>query len=146
MENMTWNNQHLTIPQDSTDSKLLIELSTRRTLIGGGSLIIGRCEEKFGFYLKNPVYQNGGVFSIEKDMQIFSTLTAAKYKVSGSILRPSLGNIELILEQGEYKEVNMSTNVDQLSDPASLPISDAEDICHVALHRLFSHIFLLNVK
>lgn len=141
MENMTWNNQNLTIRQDSTESTLLIELSAKRTFINGGSLLIGRCQQKFGFYLQNPMYQNGGVFSIEKDMQMFSTLTAAKCKVSGSILSPSLGNIELVLEQGEYEEINMSTNVNQLSDQASGPISDAMDICQVALHRLFFHIF-----
>ncbi|XP_065924070.1 uncharacterized protein [Magallana gigas] len=138
MENMTWNNQNLTIRQDSTESTLLIELSAKRTFINGGSLLIGRCQQKFGFYLQNPMYQNGGVFSIEKDMQMFSTLTAAKCKVSGSILSPSLGNIELVLEQGEYEEINMSTNVNQLSDQASGPISDAMDICQVALHRLRS--------
>lgn len=141
MENMTWNNQNLTIRQDSTESTLLIELSAKRTFINGGSLLIGRCQQKFGFYLQNPMYQKGGVFSIEKDMQMFSTLTAAKCKVSGSILSPSLGNIELVLEQGEYEEINMSTNVNQLSDQASGPISDAMDICQVALHRLFFHIF-----
>uniref|UniRef100_K1R634 Chaperone protein dnaJ n=1 Tax=Magallana gigas TaxID=29159 RepID=K1R634_MAGGI len=138
MENMTWNNQNLTIRQDSTESTLLIELSAKRTFINGGSLLIGRCQQKFGFYLQNPMYQKGGVFSIEKDMQMFSTLTAAKCKVSGSILSPSLGNIELVLEQGEYEEINMSTNVNQLSDQASGPISDAMDICQVALHRLRS--------
>nr|XP_011457180.2 uncharacterized protein LOC105349186 isoform X2 [Crassostrea gigas] len=138
MENMTWNNQNLTIRQDSTESTLLIELSAKRTFINGGSLLIGRCQQKFGFYLQNPMYPNGGVFSIEKDMQMFSTLTAAKCKVSGSILSPSLGNIELVLEQGEYEEINMSTNVNQLSDQASGPISDAMDICQVALHRLRS--------
>lgn len=62
------------------------------------------------------MYQNGGVFSIEKDMQMFSILMVVKCKVSGSILSLLLGNIELVLEQGEYEEINMLINVNQLLD------------------------------
>lgn len=62
------------------------------------------------------MYQKGGVFSIEKDMQMFSILMVVKCKVSGSILSLLLGNIELVLEQGEYEEINMLINVNQLLD------------------------------
>lgn len=107
--NMNWNNQTIECSYDHTDSTLVFELASR-TAFGKGSKIIGGFQERFGLYLLKPEFQNGGNFKFERNLQMVSTISAAKCTVAGSIERPSLAGIVLFLETGTFKEANVHSN------------------------------------
>lgn len=87
--------------------------------------LVGRFQQRFGLFLKNPEVCNGGDFKFERGMVMESKASAAKCTVSGSIGRPSLAGIALYLERDRYKKVNMPTNADRLWCHVPLPKSDA---------------------
>lgn len=131
---MNWNNQIIECSYDHTDSTLVFELASR-TAFGKGSKIIGGFQERFGLYLLKPEFQNGGNFKFERNLQMVSTISAAKCTVAGSIERPSLAGIVLFLETGTFKEANIPTNEDQFWGLVPVSKSDAKNICQVATHK-----------
>lgn len=113
---MTWNNLNIQFVSGPTDATLNFDLSTRNTFYRRAFKLVGRFQQRFGLFLKNPEVCNGGDFKFERGMVMESKASAAKCTVSGSIGR---------LERNRYKKVNMPTNADRLWCHVPLPKSDA---------------------
>jgi hypothetical protein len=139
---LTWSNQNIAFTYGSYNPTLLVELETRSGIFGGGSTKLAGFQERLGLYLSHPGHEQGGVFQVDREMQVARALSAAKCMIMGTISRPVVDDIVLSLDPGTYEEANMPTDVEQLWGPVPLPKSNAQNICQVASHRYVTHMYI----